>query len=604
MLLAICLPQTKDNGTDLYLKLIQVFKEKPLNNATVDRKTLAWIKQGVDETLQFGHEALATFSENTEDTAPLKICISALHRVSGAVQMVEIEGAKILATEMKLLACAIIDGSAKNKQEAAEVLAAGMFQLTGYLDSLYHGQPDIPLVLLPLLNDCRACQDKELFTEGDFFSPNLSAVMPASMDTVTSTHQTGLTHNISALAKRLRPGYLSGLLGIIKKDDETGNLKKLTFVLNKLLSASATEKSEQLWWIALGIVDSLNDQSLQPSVSVKILLARIDRQIKRVITSGEQVLTDEPPTKIIKNILYYIAQSQTHDNRIGEIKKAFQLSCPAESSIETARKDLYGFNVKMIDSVTTQLNEELTTIRDALDITLHSNSGEAVGLESVLKNFSIVKETLNMLGMSKQRNIIQQQEDFLHEKISQKEILSNEELMNVATALLHIESSIGDLAGAMRKPNNDDNLSLSEYENLQKLVAKELLIVIQEIKNAIDEYSLDPSRISLLGVIPNQLKQIANVMSTINDTQQSNLAHAINRYACQELILNKDTESMVKLDLLADAITGLENYYQAILEESISSDIGLEVASQSITELGYPPAQISPPAGAYDSFVH
>ncbi len=124
-----------------------------MNNATVDRKTLAWIKEGVDETLQFGHDALAEFSENIEDTTPLKICISALHRVSGAVQMVEIEGARILATEMKLLACAIVEGSIKNKPEAAEVLAAGMFQLTGYLDSLYHGQPDMPLVLLPLLND-------------------------------------------------------------------------------------------------------------------------------------------------------------------------------------------------------------------------------------------------------------------------------------------------------------------------------------------------------------------------------------------------------------------------------------------------------------------
>jgi hypothetical protein len=145
----------------------------------------------------------------------------------------------------------------------------------------------------------------------------------------------------------------------------------------------------------------------------------------------------------------------------------------------------------------------------------------------------------------------------------------------------------------MRQPDNDDNLPAVEYEKLQKLVARELLSVIKEIKDSVNEYSIDPSKIGLLCDIPVQLKQIADVMRTINDEQQSNLAHAINRYACEELILNENSESMDKLDLFADAITGLENYYQAILEESVASDLGLEVASQSITRLGYPPAQSS-----------
>jgi hypothetical protein len=48
------------------------------------------------------------------------------------------------------------------------------------------------------------------------------------------------------------------------------------------------------------------------------------------------------------------------------------------------------------------------------------------------------------------------------------------------------------------------------------------------------------------------------------------------------------------LDLLADAITGLENFYQTILEESVAPEIGLQVATQSITKLGYPPKPTTP----------
>ena len=93
-------------------------------------------------------------------------------------------------------------------------------------------------------------------------------------------------------------------------------------------------------------------------------------------------------------------------------------------------------------------------------------------------------------------------------------------------------------------------------------------------------------------------------MHTINDEQQSNLAHAINQYVCQELILNKSNESMFKLDLFADAITGLENYYQSIIEESVAPELGLQVAAKSITELGYPPVQNPAALSTYSALAH
>ena len=135
----------------------------------VDRKTLAWIKEGVDETLKSVHHAPDDFLENVDDTSPIEACIEPLHRVKGAVEMVGIQGAAMVAEEMEHVARAVVENRVKQKTDAAEVLASGMLQLPGYLESLYYGQPDIPLILLPLLNDLRACQDKELLTEGEFF---------------------------------------------------------------------------------------------------------------------------------------------------------------------------------------------------------------------------------------------------------------------------------------------------------------------------------------------------------------------------------------------------------------------------------------------------
>ncbi len=567
-----------------------------LGNTGVDRKTLVWIKEGVDDTLQFMQTALDEFTANSEDTTPIKTCIGALHRIEGVMQLVEIKGAKMLSAELELLACALVEEKVKHKIEAAEVLAAGMYQLTGYLESLYHGQADLPLILLPILNDCRACREAELFSEGDFFSPLLSSTV-----SLADAGQCSIAGDVSMVAKKMRPGYLSGLLGIIKQDHESENLEKLIFVLENLLGASITEEAKRFWWIASGVVDLLQAGDLKPSIAIKMLLGRIDRQIHRVIKNGESTFNEDLAEKVSKNLLFYIAQSPACNERVGQIQAAFRLGDTSMADIDKARESLYGFNVNMIDSVTTQLNEELLTIKDGLDIARRSGTSGSEELASLLKNFSMVADILNMLGMGKQMALMNQQREFLADKVSRNETLVDDDLMGIATALLQVESAIAHLASAIHYADDDqDGIAPAEYEALLKIVAKELLDIMRSIKEAVDHYALEgPSSLAVLADTPDLLKQMANVMRTINDEQQASLADAINQFVCQELILNEEGVSGERLDLLADAITGLENYCQAVLEESVAPELGLQVAIASMAKLGFPLEQGSSQFGAY-----
>jgi chemosensory pili system protein ChpA (sensor histidine kinase/response regulator) len=570
-----------------------------LKSTVVDRKTLAWIKDGVDETLKSVLGSLDEYIENPDDVRPIEECISPLHRVKGAVEMVGIEGATMLASEMERLATALAGKKVKHKNEAAEVLAAGILQLPGYLESLYHGNPDLPLVLLPMLNDFRASQDNELFTEGDFFSPNLSVKVP-----VQSVSKSTVTGNVSAVAKKLRPGYLSGLLGVFKEKNLEKSLEKLILVLDNLLIASTTEKEEQLWWVALGVVESLKEQGIESSVAVKMLLGRVDRQIKRIIKSEGGINTDGSQDKIIKSLLYYVAQSSSYNDRVIEIKKAFSLGYADDHALKDARENLYGFNANLVDSISAQLNEELTSIKCALDIILHGRGGVAEGMESVLSNFSSVGDALEMLGMASHKDIINEQKEFLSMKITQGEPISENDLMDIATVLLTIEASLGNLGRVMKQSDEENELSAAEYESLLKVVAQEILEVIKLIKDEVSEFSKEPSNIKLVDNVPNLLNQIAGTTKTINDEQQSNLTSAIGRYFNQEILTNKSGSSKDSLDLLADAITGLENYYQSVIEESVAPELGLQVAEESMTQLGYPPEEMVPLLTPYSAVVN
>ena len=550
----------------------------------VDRKTLAWIKEGVDETLKSVHHAPDDFLENVEDTSPIEACIEPLHRVKGAVEMVGIEGAAMIALEMEHVARAVVENRVKRKTDAAEVLASGMLQLPGYLESLYYGQPDIPLILLPLLNDLRACQDKELLTEGEFFSPDLSVSVPLQAE-----GECIINGDLPTVAKKLRPGYLAGLLGFIKEEQVPESLENLILVLDNLKIASTTDKAKQFWWIALGVAESLYEQGLESSVAIKIILGRVDRQIQRVIESGEQILTEDPPDKIIKNLLYYIAQSQTYNDNVIQLKKSFGLDYPDDSAVEKARENLYGFNVNLIDSISVQVKEELTSIKDSLDIAMHAKAGSTEGLDAVLTRFSTVADALGMLGMNKPKDMIKEQKEFLEPKIAEGATLSDEDLMGIAAALLHVESSLSDLGSAIDSEDNDSFLPPAEYENLLKLVAQEVLKDMALLKNNVHDFAEDHEKRELLENVPQLMTNITGAMRILQFDEQANLAQAIHDYVLNELIEKNEETSDLSLDMLADAITGLENFFQTILEESVTPEIGLAVAAVSISKLGYAP---------------
>lgn len=553
-------------------------------NLSVDRKTLAWIKQGVDETLKSVHHAPDDFLQNMDETAPIQACIEPLHRVKGAVQMVGIEGACQLTQEMENLAVALVEKRVKQKKDAAEVLASAILQLPGYLESLYHGQPDIPIILLPILNDLRACQDKELLTEGEFFSPDLSITVPlqAEKDCIVSG-------DLSTVAKKLRPGYLAGLLGFIKGDQISESLENLILVLDNLEIASSSDRAKQFWWVALAIAESLYEQGLDYSVAIKILLGRVDRQIQQVVEHGEQIMTENPPDKIIKNLLYYLSQSSSFNERVVQVKKAFGLDYPDTAMVEKARETLYGFNVNLIESISAQVKEELTAIKDALDIALHAKSGSTEGLGAVISRFSIIGDALGMLGMHKPKDMISEQRSFLEPKIKAGESLTDEDLMGIAAALLHVESSLSDLGRSLDNSNSDNLLPPAEYENLLKLVAKESLLDLNKIKEGVEQFTLNMENRDVLHNVPELLLNIIGAVRILQFELQTNLTIAIHNYVSQELIAKNVEVSTLSQDLLADAIVGLENFFQSILEESVTPEIGLHVAAESISQLGFPP---------------
>ena len=90
-----------------------------------------------------------------------------LHIARGALKIVEIHGAALLAEEMEQTCRRLAEAKDDAKAEQGiEALTRAMVQLPAYLERLLSGGKDVALALLPLLNDLRQARDKPSLSEG------------------------------------------------------------------------------------------------------------------------------------------------------------------------------------------------------------------------------------------------------------------------------------------------------------------------------------------------------------------------------------------------------------------------------------------------------
>jgi len=566
----------------------------------IDPKTLIWVKEEVDATLEEAKSALEVYLEHPIDTARITMVADCIHKIRGAVEIVEIFGAVLLAQEMENVANELREDNIKLKEEAIEALMRGMLQLPAYLTQLYHGNKDIPLVLLPLLNDMRAVQEKPLLTESAFFSPNLTAFKPALAD---GDDDGPTTWDIRVIAKKLRPVYLTGLLGFFNNEKLKKSLRMLATVIMNLEQASTQKKTEQIWWVSAGVIHALYDKGLEPSVAVKLLLGKVDRLIKKLIEGGEVVLSAEPPHDLMKNLLYYVGRSNSTSTRVRELKLAFNLtdSLPDSNAISRARDDLIGFNANMMNNISSQLKEELLKVKDILDVTVHVEHGDATKLEPIIVRLRTISDALGMLGLNKLRKLMCRQETFILNLIQQEAVLSSDDVIQIARILLYVESSLYDLnvreeAGEIINDKDLNELSIlpeAEYIQVVNTAVKEALEDIGRIKDAVNKLVENTSNFDLITDVPRLIGLVIGAVKMLSHARVVSVLQATKEYVENEILEKSVVLDEISFDYLANAIVGAEYYLEGILQKSVSSNFAIEVAEFSLANLGYAPQKVA-----------
>ncbi len=249
-----------------------------------------------------------------------------LMRFRNTLVLLEKGGAVYVAEELITLLNIDEAGELENQLELARVLLLAADQLSEHVALLQRdGSIDSALPLLPLVNDSRACRDESLLSDVVVLAAGIDLPTPlqASVDDdqwkVQRTEWVSFASSIHAqLAKTLLQWWRSS-------DVKTARAlsRELQPVVEFCQVRNYLNVLVPLFQSAALVAEAIGVKELNDGPALRSLYAQLERQVHRcaLIASPEDLL----PGDLLRNYLYYVAQTESNARSAVELRQRFRL---------------------------------------------------------------------------------------------------------------------------------------------------------------------------------------------------------------------------------------------------------------------------------------
>ena len=206
-------------------------------------------------------------------------CATFLHQVQGSLRMLELYAPAMVGEEMETLATTLAEGEARNRDEASAALMRGVVLLPDYLERLQGGHRDIPIVLLPLLNELRAARGAPGLSESVLFAPDLHRPLPATASGVASDDAA--------------QGQLARFSDALAQWPESGapaDASALAAAAEGLVGHARDESAQRMLWVAASMAHALQAGAVQPGAARVDVGPRLTLRLPQVGEGGRIAL--------------------------------------------------------------------------------------------------------------------------------------------------------------------------------------------------------------------------------------------------------------------------------------------------------------------------
>ena len=534
---------------------------------------LTWVKSEIDQALTHALAELAKFSANVADVSPLRFCLTHLHQVTGAIQMVGMAGVARVTVEIENLVSAIEKHEGAPEQSQLDLINQAISDLSQFLDDVLAGEPYRPLSLFPIYSDLLQARNTPPPCESDLFFPDLDVRAPKNPN-AKPVEESALPQ----LVKKERAKFQLGLLNWLRQKEPEQGLKTMRDALQAIEEMQTLPAHRTFWWAAVAFCESLMNQGLEPDFNIKQLCGRIDLQMRRLADGSQKVAE-----RLLRDVLYFVARSKQVSGRVKEVKHIFEL----ESYLPPSPHQADAGSEVLLPT----LRELRESLAGAKDTWLKFTSGSKDNLRDFLGH--VGKLQSKSVGLD--NLALQQLIDQIGAVSSEIETLPQEKTeataLEMATALLLLENALenyekltdsfsqqADVQSKRLQAAVFGDIDLSQIPNIPMLdeisrraqekmllaqVTHEIQVNLRHIEQTVDSFFRDNSKRSDIPGIEPLIKQILGAFNMLELERASDLLKG-----CQSLIAGfADPDHPVlqeELELVADGLSSLGFYVEAV----------------------------------------
>ncbi|UII71210.1 Hpt domain-containing protein [Pseudomonas sp. HN11] len=555
-----------------------------------DYVALEWVKGDIAETLKQARSALDAYVEISDGEA-ISECLACVHQVHGALQMVEFYGAALLAEEVEALALALQAGSVSQRDESIRLLQQALTQLPLYLDRVHSARRDLPLVVLPLLNDLRSARGESLLSETSLFSPQLLTIAPLPDEALAQRAMPDLKEQLRQWHQLLQ----QALAGLLREDHGPSNLEDMARVFARLEALCQGAPLLPLWQVTSAMVEGMLTGVIANSPALRSLLKASDKQLKRLLAQGIGGINQPAPDELLKSLLFYVAKVTRPTPRMQSLKERYGLdeALPDSTVVDAERARLAGPDRNAMGSVLGALCEELVRVKERLDLFVRSDRQHASDLDALLAPLRQIADTLAVLGFGQPRKVIIDQLAVVLSLAQGQREPNDAVLMDVAGALLYVEATLAGMVGTVEPESREESrLPTTDLTQIHQLVIRESCQCLKQAKElVIDCIEADWDR-QRLESLPELLSQVRGALAMIPLPRAASLMRGCADYVDEPLMGNDALPSEMQLAHFADVISSLEYYLERMLQDpDAAGERVLELATQGLAALGYLPVE-------------
>ncbi len=526
---------------------------------------LDWVAGEIAESLQAAKTALQSYMDDPNDSTRLHFCLAHIHQVQGSLQMVEFFGIALLADEMERLVNAVLDRKIPDSllSDALQALKRSLDEMPRYLEKVQQAHREFPAELILALNELRAVCGEPLMSTSRVFSPDLANGTRPSEEPL----QLGEAEFLD-VAKKLRQMYQVALLGYYRGHEQRKNLNYMAKVCARAAKICRGYPVQDMWVVCIALLEGLLNNSIYSGFAVRSLLRRIDREIRLFVEAGPAVLGRPLPEALLRDMLFYVANSKATSNYIRDVKKRYNTSA----------------SLPALDSGDS--HEALAGVRGALATELNQIAGRLEGgdftADTRLQLGQLV-QTSAVLGLTQEyqklNSLLQRTPDDIGADAA------------LATELRQVADALGE------SPSQTGAVGLfNDSEEAQQQLDRAYLAVVRESRNG-----LELAKEAVVNFVANQwqadyLKELPELLGSISGSlllaelhRAARVLEACRAFVSEQLLEDPHTPDWQTLDALADALTSVDYYLERCASDFSHTDAEvLVLAERCVGQLGYP----------------